>query len=50
MQLICYIVIYMFMQHHNDIIIKTDAMIKMQEDFFIKILPLTLLQGFEKVV
>ena len=29
---------------------KTDAMIKTQEDFFNKILPLTLLQGFEKVV
>ena len=30
--------------------IKTDAMTKTQEDFFNKILPLTLLQGFEKVV
>ena len=46
----CYIVIYMFMQHHNDTIIKTDARRKTQEDFFNKVLPLTLLQGFEKVV
>ena len=28
----------------------TDAMIKTQEDFFNKILPLPLLQGFEKIV
>ena len=33
----CYIVIYMFMQHHNDTIIKTDARRKTQEDFFNKI-------------
>ena len=30
--------------------VKTDTMTKTQEDFFIKYLPLTLLQGFEKVV
>ena len=30
--------------------IKTDAMTKTQEDFLTKYLPLTLLQGFEKVV
>ena len=40
----------MFMQHHNDTIIKTDARRKMQEDFINNILPLTLLQGFERVV
>ena len=32
------------MQYHNDTIIKT------QEDFFNKYVPLTLLQGFEKVI
>ena len=40
----------MFMQHHNDTIIKTDAGRKTQEDFLEKYLPLTLLQAFEKVV
>ena len=39
----------MFMQHHNDTIIKTHEGRK-QEDFFTIILPLTLLQGFERVV
>ena len=38
----CYILIIMFMQHHNDTIIKTDAMVRTQEgrtqeDFFTKI-------------
>ena len=49
--------LYTHLQHHNNTIITTDAvtnnakiMIKMQEDFFTNILPLTLLQGFEKVV
>ena len=36
----CYIVIYTFIQHHNDTIIKT------HEDFFNNILPLTLFVGF----
>ena len=44
------IVLYTHLQHHNDTIIKTDAMTKTQEDFFNNILPLTLLQGFERVV
>ena len=49
------VLLYTDVPYHNDTIIKTltgiiDAMIKMQEDFFIKYLPLTLLQGFEKVV
>ena len=43
----CYIVIYMFMKHHNDTIIKTDARRKTS---FEKYIPLTLLQGFERVV
>ena len=48
---LCYIVIYMFMQHHNDTIIKTHEGRKTQEGFFTTIfLPLTLLQGFEWVV
>ena len=48
------------LQHHNDTIIKqtqkdkdagrNDAWRKTQEDFFNNILPLTLLQGFERVV
>ena len=42
-----YIYIYWI---HTDAMIKTDTMTKTQEHFFIKILPLTLLQGFEKVV
>ena len=50
--------IYMFMQHHNDTIIKThdkDARVKTQEGrhkntSLEKYSPLTLLQGFEKVV
>ena len=28
-------VLYRHLQHHNDTIIKTDTMIRMQEDFFI---------------
>ena len=32
-----YIHIYMFMQHHNDTIIKTDACRKTQEDLFTNI-------------
>ena len=36
--------LYGHLQHHNDIIIIT------QEDFFNKYVPLTLLQGFEKVI
>ena len=52
----CYMVIYMFMQKYTYLCwIHTDAMItdagkKTQEDFFNNILPLTLLQGFERVV
>ena len=47
--------LYSHVPYHNDTIIKThagitDAMIKTQEDFFMKYLPLTLLQGFEKVL
>ena len=42
--------LYSHLQYHNDTIIKTDAMIKTQEDLFNNILPLTLLQGFERVV
>ena len=38
------------MPYHNDTIIKAHAMIKTQEDFLEKYLPLTLLQGFEKVI
>ena len=43
----------MFMQHHNNTTIKTDTRRKTheerkQEDFFNNILPLTLLQAFEK--
>ena len=45
----CCIVIYTFM-HHNDTTSKTDAWRKTPEDFFNNILPLTLLQGFERVV
>ena len=56
----CYIVIYTFIQHHNDTIIKTyegrntQEGIKMQEGRLKKTslttyLPLTLLQGFERV-
>ena len=49
-----YIHTYMFMQHHNDTIIKQThegRRRKTQEDFFNNILlPLTLLQGFERVV
>ena len=48
-------VLYTHVPYHNVTIIKThagitDAMIKTQEDFCIKYLPLSLLQGFEKVV
>ena len=55
MENMCYIVIFIIIQHHNDTISKTDAWRKMQEettqeDFFNNILPLTLLQGFERVV
>ena len=56
----CYIVIYIIIQHHNDTTSKTDAWINdacrktqeetTQEDFFTIYLPLTLLQGFERVV
>ena len=42
--------LYTHVQHQTDPIIKTDAGRKTQEDFFNKYLPLTLLQGFEKVV
>ena len=50
----CYIVIYTFMQHHNDTTSKTDAWIndawkRRRKDFFRNILPLTLLQGFERL-
>ena len=45
----CYIVIYTFIQHHNNTIIKTHEGRKMQEDFFTKYLPLSLLQGFERL-
>ena len=42
------------LQHHNDTITKTQwqrrTQDKTQEDFFNNILPLTLLQGFERVV
>ena len=31
------LMLYAYLQHHNDTIIKTDTMIKTQEDFFIKI-------------
>ena len=34
--------LYAHLQHHNDTIIKTDAMIRTQEDFFNKYMPLTL--------
>ena len=50
------LLLYSHVPYHNDTIIKThtiitDAMIKTQEDFFIKIyIPLTLLQRFKKVV
>ena len=48
--------LYTHLPYHNDsIIVKTDAHRKTheerkQEDFFNNILPLTLLQGFERVV
>ena len=54
--MICYILIcrnthiYTHLPYHNDSIIETDARRKRQEDFFNNILPLTLLQGFERVV
>ena len=44
------VVLYRHLQHHNDTIIKTHWQRQTQEVFFNKILPLTLLQGFEKVV
>ena len=53
---LCYILIYMFMQHHNDTIIKTDTRRKTHEQttqegrLLYNSLPLTLLQGFERVV
>ena len=37
-----YAYIYMFMQHHNDTIIKTHEGRKMQEDFFTNIFYLSL--------
>ena len=44
-------VLYSHLQHHNDTtIIKTDAHRKTHEDFFNNILPLNLLQGFERFV
>ena len=42
--------IYTHLPYHNDSIIETDARRKRQEDFFNNIFPLTLLQGFERVV
>ena len=42
--------IYTHLPYHNDSIIETDARRKRQEDFFNNILPLTLLQVFERVV
>ena len=42
--------LYTHLPYHNDSIIKTDARRKRQEDFFNNILPLNLLQGFERVV
>ena len=45
----CYIVIYMFMQHHNDTIIKTLEG-RRKKTSLEKYSPLTLLQGFERVV
>ena len=33
-KIVCCILIYMFMQHRNDTIIKTDARRETQEDFF----------------
>ena len=42
--------LYTHLQHHNDTIIKTQWQRQTQEVFFNIILPLTLLQGFEKVV
>ena len=51
MHIYAYIHIYMFMQHDNDTIIKTQEGRKTQEDFFTNIFYLsTLLQGFERVV
>ena len=44
------LVLYTHLPYHNDSIIETDARRKRQEDFFNNILPLTLLQGFERVV
>ena len=50
-ELPCDILLYSHLQHHNDTtIIKTDAHRKTHEDFFNNILPLTLLQGFKRVV
>ncbi len=34
---LCIVLLYTHLQYHNDTIIKTDAMIKTQEDFFNKI-------------
>ena len=47
---VAYIYIYTHLPYHNDWIIETDARRKRQGDFFNNILPLTLLQGFERVV
>ena len=43
-------VLHAHQQHHNDTIIKTRWQRQTQEEFLEKYLPLTLLQGFEKVV
>ena len=45
----CYIVIYTFMQHHNDTTIKTQEG-RHSKTSLTTYLPLTLLQGFERVV
>ena len=45
-----HLLLYTHLQHHNDTIIKTQWQRQTLEVFFNKILPLTLLQGFEKVV
>ena len=44
------VLLHAHLQHHNNTMIKTQWQRQTQEDFLQKYLPLTLLQGFEKVV